>query len=89
MGDIKLIKKLWTLWEALAEAGEIKMSYKFHNSYLEIEKEIKNVEIPNQISDYEVDRVIRMILSVDTEQNEYDVRYQQMELVKEWLEYNK
>ena len=42
MKEKELIKELWTLWEALSEAGEIKMSYKFPNKYLELKKEIEH-----------------------------------------------
>jgi len=49
MNKNELIKELWTLWEALSEAGEIKMSYKFPNKYLELKKEIEKLEQPKNI----------------------------------------
>lgn len=42
-----------------------------------------------EVSDEEIDRLIRMILAVDNTQNGYDVRYQQIALTKEWIKLNK
>ena len=49
MIKIDLVNRLWELWDALAEIGEISIDKKFIKSHTDLESEVKKLRLQNVI----------------------------------------